>query len=185
MQLISVNVGVERAIRNAKSSGKTGIYKIPTPNPVEIGPYGLQGDVIIDTANHGGLDQAVYIYFTPDYAWWSAELGQELLPGTFGENLTISGIESAQIAIGDRFVTSQVTLEVTYPRVPCVTLAARMGDPTFVKRFRTAERPGVYCRVIQPGPVQVGEAVTYQPNPAPTLTANQMFRDFYVKHKDS
>jgi MOSC domain-containing protein YiiM len=28
-------------------------------------------------------------------------LGQELAPGTFGENLTISGLESAPVSIGD------------------------------------------------------------------------------------
>jgi MOSC domain-containing protein YiiM len=185
MQILSVNIGEERAIRNAKSSGKTGIYKIPSTAPVEIGPYGLQGDVIIDVEHHGGLEQAVYVYFSPDYAWWSQELGQELLPGTFGENLTISGLESAQISIGDRLLTSQVILEVTYPRIPCVTLAARMGDPSFVKRFRLAERPGVYCRVIQPGTVQAGETVTYQPCVGATTTVNQMFRDYYKSRPDA
>lgn|GEM_PF-554688 len=183
MHIVSVNVGEERVIPS--KSGKTGIYKLPAAVPVEIGPLGLQGDVIIDTENHGGLDQAVYIYFSEDYAWWSAELGQELAPGTFGENLTVAGLQSAQIWIGDRFETSGVTLEVTYPRIPCVTLAARMGEPTFVKRFRAAERPGVYCRVLRPGPVQAGDALTYQPNPAPALSALQMFRDFYVKHPDA
>lgn len=180
----SVNIGEERVIHNAKSSGKTGIYKIPTSAPVEVTPYGLQGDVIIDVKNHGGLDQAVYVYFTPDYAWWSQALGQELLPGTFGENLTISRLESARLSIGDRLLTGQVTLEVTAPRIPCVTLAARMDDPTFVKRFRFAERPGVYCRVIRPGLIQAGDAVTYQPYASETLTALEMFNDYYEGRKD-
>jgi MOSC domain-containing protein YiiM len=183
MQIISVNIGEERAI-HAKSSGKTGIYKIPASAPVEVTPLGLQGDVIIDVENHGGPGQAVYVYFSPDYAWWAAELGTELLPGTFGENLTISTLESARLAIGDRLITDQVTLEVTCPRIPCVTLAARMGDPTFVKRFRTAERPGVYCRVIRPGLIQAGEAVTYQPYTGEILTALEMYRDYYEGRND-
>ncbi len=63
-------------------------------------------------------------------------------PGTFGDNLTLSDLESAQFNIGDRFHIGSVMLEVTAPRIPCATLAARMGDPHFVKKYRRAERPG-------------------------------------------
>ena len=179
MQLYSVNVGHERPILYAKRSGKTGIYKMPVSAPVQITVNGLSGDAICDVENHGGPDQAIYIYGTPDYAWWSVELGRELLPGTFGENLTIAGLESARLSIGDRLHVGAVILEVTAPRIPCVTLATRMGDPAFVKRFRAAERPGLYCRVIREGFVQRGDPVTLGPYPGETLTAIEMFRDFY------
>lgn len=179
MRLVSVNIGQERSIQNAKPWGKTGIYKLPVCGPIQITEYGLPGDAICDVGSHGGVDQAVYIFGTADYAWWSATLGRELEPGTFGENLTISGLTSAEFSIGDRFHTGTVILEVTAPRIPCVTLAARMGDPTFVKRFRYAERPGLYCRVIQTGVVQAGEPVTWEPYTGPTITAIEMFRDFY------
>lgn len=180
MQLISINIGLEQPIQNAKPSGKTGIYKQPVSRPVEISRNGLTGDAICDTKNHGGPDQAVYIYGATDYDWWSATLGRELAPGTFGENLTISGLESARFCIGDRLHIGSVILEVTAPRIPCVTLAARMGDPQFVKRFRQAERPGLYCRVIQPGHVQVGDAVTVQAYQGEAITALTMFRDAYT-----
>jgi MOSC domain-containing protein YiiM len=179
MQLISVNIGRSQSIQNAKASGKTGIYKQPVSIPVQITANGLTDDTICDTENHGGVDQAVYIYGEPDYAWWSAHLGRDLGPGTFGENLTLSALESADYLIGDRFYIGPVILEVTAPRVPCVTLAARMGDPTFVKRFRAAERPGLYCRVIQAGSVQVGDPVTYERCATDTVSAIEMFRDFY------
>jgi MOSC domain-containing protein YiiM len=179
MQLISVNIGQERPIQNAKASGKTGIYKVPVSTPVQIHALGLPGDAICDTKNHGGLDQAVYVYTQPDYAWWSRELGTELEPGTFGENLTVSDLESAAVRIGDRLQIGEVILEVTSPRIPCVTLAARMGDAGFVKRYKEAERPGFYCRVIQEGTVQAGNAVTYVPYPGETISALEMFRDFY------
>jgi MOSC domain-containing protein YiiM len=54
-----------------------------------------------------------------------------------------------------------------------------MGDPTFIKRFRKAGRPGLYCRVIQEGMVQAGERVCYEPYKEDTVTAIEMFRDFY------
>lgn len=179
MYIFSVNVGRAQPIAYAKASGTTGIYKQPVQAPLEITALGLAGDTICDTENHGGMDQAVYVYGMPDYAWWSEALGRELGPGTFGENLTIDGLESAQYCIGDRFEIGEVTLEVTAPRIPCATLAARMGDPAFVKRFRTAERPGLYCRVIHTGFVQAGAPVLVERYAGATITVLEMFRDFY------
>ena len=183
MQLISVNIGQARSIQNAKASGQTGIYKLPVHEPVQITQNGLPGDAICDVENHGGVDQAVYLFGAPDYAWWSAQMGRELSPGAFGENLTISELESTDFSIGDRLHVGSVILEVTAPRIPCVTLAVRMADPTFVKRFRCAERPGLYCRVIQEGFVQVGDLVSVVRYTGETITALEMFRDFYTSER--
>jgi len=148
MQLLSVNVGHEQAIQYAKESGVTGIYKIPTDAPIAITKLGLTGDTISDTENHGGVDQAVYVYGSTDYAWW--EVGA-------------------------------VLLEISAPRIPCVTLATRMGDPMFVKRFREAERPGVYCRVIDTGAVTVGDPVSLIAYTGATVSVIENFRAFYDK----
>lgn len=179
MRLISVNVGREEPIQGAKSSGKTGIFKRPVDTPVQITFNGLTGDAISDMENHGGVDQAVYLFGKPDYEWWSEELGYELFPGAFGENLTISDLESAEAYIGDRFSVGPAMLEVTAPRIPCVTLAVRMGDPAFLKRFRWAERPGLYCRVIRAGGVRVGDRVEREPYRGKQVPAMEVFRTFF------
>ncbi len=184
MEIISVNVGRPRRIETAKSTDTTGIYKLPVAAPARVTALGLEGDAVCDVENHGGVDQAVYVYGEPDYAWWAQELGRELPPGTFGENLTISGLESALLSIGDRLHADEVILEVTAPRIPCATLAARMGDPQFVKRFRHAERPGVYCRVIREGAIRAGEAIRYEPYTGDTVGVLEMFRDFYGREWD-
>ena len=186
MKLVSVNVGKAQPI--AAKSGRTGIYKRPHTEPVRVTTNGLQNDAICDTDNHGGPDQAVYIYGLSDYAWWSETLGRTLEPGTFGENLTMEGFESAKSNVGDRFLVGDTVLEVTAPRLPCVTLATRMGDPAFVKRFRYAERPGVYCRVLQEGFVQVGDEVRLEPHQGNTsgeaLGVLELFRHFYEPKLD-
>jgi MOSC domain-containing protein YiiM len=179
MHLVSVNVGKERAIENGKPSGTTGIYKQPAMEAVQIHTLGLEGDVISDKKNHGGPDQAVYVYTSDDYAWWEIELGRVLEPGTFGDNLTISGMESASLNIGDRLNVGEVVLEVTAARIPCVTLAARMADPTFVKRFRNAGRPGLYCRVIVPGRVRAGDLVSLTPYAGDTLSVLAVAELYY------
>lgn len=179
MRLLSVNVGPETPIEGAGKSGKTGIFKRGMDGPVAVTRPGLAGDTISDTKNHGGVDQAVYLYGAPDYAWWSEELGEELPAGTLGENLTVSELESAEYCIGDRFFVGPTILEVTAPRIPCSTLNARMGDRMFVKRFMRAERPGLYCRVIREGEVRAGDAVEVERYVGERVLAVEMFRDFF------
>ncbi len=184
MQLMSVNIGQARPMNNGKASGKSGIYKLPTDEAVQITRDGLRGDVICDLENHGGDDQAIYVYGIPDYEWWSALLGQALAPGTFGENLTVSGLLSSHFAIGDFLHIGEVTLQVTAPRIPCATLAARMDDPAFVKRFRHGERPGLYCRVLTEGSLRVGATVRHEAYSGETVSAIEVFRNWYAPIKD-
>lgn len=187
MQILSVNVGKAQPIEGAKASGKTGIFKEPFGEPVQVGELGLAGDEIVDTRNHGGPDQAVYVYGTEDYDWWAAELGREMTPGLFGENLTVSDLASADFSIGDCLHIGEgddgVILQVTAPRIPCVTFSTRMGDPQFVKQFRNAERPGLYCRVLREGKVQAGDMVRVERYDGDTVTAIEMYREFYKPDK--
>lgn len=179
MQLVSVNIGREQVVEHGGFSDLTGIVKTAAAGAVEITPSGLAGDAVVDTEHHGGVDQAVYVYGEPEYSWWSAQLGYELAPGTFGENLTISGLESASLNVGDILHIGAVALQVTAPRFPCATLAARMGDAGFVKRFRDAGRPGAYCRVLKAGAVRAGDAVVLERYTAETLSIAEMYREHY------
>jgi len=180
MKFISINIGKKASLE----SEITGIFKRPVTGPVRIGSLGLDGDFIASKKHHGGPDQAVYIYGAADYEWWSRELGREIGPGTFGENLTVSELESARFSIGDRLQVGAVTLEVTAPRIPCDLFARRMDDPQFVKRFRDAERPGLYCRVLKEGVVQVGDDLSIVPYQDETVTLLDVFRNFYEKRSD-
>ena len=170
--LLSVNIGKPQPIPGHKA--QTGIFKQPVTGPVAIRPLEVEGDAILDRLHHGGRDQAVYLYFADDYDWWSTQLGQTITPGTFGENLTIDGVAGQAVAIGDRFAIGDVVLEVTYHRTPCMTLAARMGDNGFVRRFARALRPGAYCRVITPGMVEAGMSVIYRPFAGERVTVTEL-----------
>ena len=183
MNLISVNLGQERTLQRKGRMEQTGIFKFPTNEAVKITKLGLEGDVIVSKKDHGGPDQAVYVYGAADYEWWSKELGREIAPGTFGENLTISELESAHFNVGDYLHLGEVTLQVSAPRIPCGTFAARMDDSQWVKRFRHAERPGLYCRVIREGFVKTGEIVSMENYTGETISILQMFRDYYERDK--
>ena len=81
MKLISINIGEERTLQQKDHVEQTGIFKLPTDKQVQVKKFGLEGDVIVSKENHGGPDQAVYIYSMADYEWWSKELGKELMLG--------------------------------------------------------------------------------------------------------
>lgn len=171
-QLLSVNRGKPEAI--PAKSALTGIYKRPLSGPVAIDVQGIKDDAILDRRHHGGVDQAIYVYFADDYQWWATELGQRIEPGTFGENLTIAGIEGRMVAVGDRFAIGPVLLEVTSHRTPCMVFAARMGDPKFVKRFHHANRPGAYCRVLAQGEIEAGMTVAITPYQGERVTVSEL-----------
>jgi MOSC domain-containing protein YiiM len=59
-----------------------------------------------------------------------------------------------------------------------------MGDPQFVKRFRAAERPGLYCRVLREGTIQAGDEVTIESYPSEKVLLLEIFRDHYEKAAD-
>jgi MOSC domain-containing protein YiiM len=179
MKLLSVNVSKPKPISRGGKSGLTGIFKESVNDGVKVGVLGLEHDTQVDSENHGGKDQAVYLYSSDDYAWWSEQLGVALEPGTFGENLTLSSLPEP-LYIGDRFEIGTVILEVTAPRIPCSTLAARMNDLAFVKKFAKAARPGVYARVIQTGTLQAGDEVNYLRGKY-EVTALEEFHMFYQK----
>jgi MOSC domain-containing protein YiiM len=169
--LLSVNLGAPRKIE--AKSGTTGFYKSAQIGPVKIDAQGLVGDTIIDRQNHGGVDQAVYVYCQADYAWWTERHDLQTKPGLFGENLTISGMSSADAHVGGRLISDTMTLEITSPRTPCDTFAARMNDSSFPKRFWAARRPGFYCRVIQAGVITAGQHMQFVPFNGPHVTMKE------------
>lgn len=183
MKLLSINLGIKKEIQIGNSTDQTGIYKSPVQGSVQVTKLGLEGDHIENKKHHGGPDQAIYIYGGADYTWWEHELGNEIQPGTFGENLTISGLASGPLHIGDLLHIGDVILEVTMPRIPCATFAARMGDPAWVKKFRQAERPGFYCRVKREGIIRAGDAVALEIFQGEAISIQQLYQDYYEKNK--
>jgi MOSC domain-containing protein YiiM len=127
--------------------------------PVPVRGINVEGDDQADRSVHGGPDQAVYAYAAEDYEWWVSELGRPLEPGTFGENLTVSGVDVTGSLVGERWRIGTVVLEVAGPRIPCWKLARRMDDRLFIKRFGDAGRPGAYLRIAVPGTLQAGDTI--------------------------
>ncbi len=163
--LVSVNVGEPRDIEWFGRTVTTAIWKLPVEGRVAMRGVNLVGDGQADLRVHGGPDKAVYAYSIDDYRWWSSELGQPVEPATFGENLTVAGIDLMACVIGERWTVGTAVLEVAQPRQPCFKLGIRMGDASFVDRFYAADRLGTYLRIIADGQVGAGDAIAVGERP--------------------
>ncbi|MBX5136344.1 MOSC domain-containing protein [Rhizobium sp. L9] len=176
MKILALCIG--NAEKLAGKSYKTGIFKHAVNGAVMIDAEGLVGDAICNRKHHGGVDQAVYVEGSLTLDWWSRELGRPHEPGTFGENMVISGLDNRDVAVGDRFIAGDLILEATACRIPCATFAARMADPKFVKRYTVAARPGIYCRVVRVGVVEAGVTVEYHPFSGERVTMPELMKTF-------
>ncbi len=184
MQLESVNVGRLETIGHNGKSFQTGICKYPVDGSIRLEAAGVRDDVIGDVDNHGGADQAIYVYSADDYDWWASETGREFFPGVFGENLTIRGMPP-DMNVGDRLLIGEAVLEATAPRIPCSTFAAKMQDSGFGLTFRKAERPGIYFRVLSEGEVSAGDKVSLVRDPSNAVSVLELFRfNFLLRHDE-
>ncbi|HEX4691060.1 MAG TPA: MOSC domain-containing protein [Solirubrobacteraceae bacterium] len=170
-RLLSVNVGRPRQIHVRRGRPiHSAIGKAPVEGRVRVEGVNLAGDDQADRRVHGGPDKAVYAYAIEDTRWWEGELGRELGPGMFGENLTTEGIDVSGAVVGERWRIGTVQLEVCQPRLPCAKLGLRFGDPLMVRRFGEAARPGAYLRIVREGELGAGDAVEIVSRPAHGIT---------------
>ena len=170
-KVVAVTVGKPRPIDRGKGRVDTSaIWKEPVTGRLAVRGVNIEGDDQADRSVHGGPNRAVYAYAAEDTDWWEAELGRELGPGIFGENLTLRGVDVTGARVGERWKIGTVVLEVTSPRVPCWKLAKKMGDPLFIKRFAQARRPGAYLRIIEEGELGAGDEVEIVERPDHDVT---------------
>ena len=179
--IVSVNVGRVRTVERAGKLITTGIFKEPVAGRVRLHGVNLDGDDQADRGVHGGPERAAYAYASEDYRWWSGELGRDCASGTFGENLTMRGVDVSGALIGERWRVGSAVVQVTSPRVPCYKLAMKMDDPQFVRRFAEALRPGAYLSVVEEGDVAAGDGVEIVHRPGHALTLAAMTRIYFFE----
>jgi MOSC domain-containing protein YiiM len=165
-----------------KRPDRSGIDKKPVTGRVAVGELGLDGDVQVNKRHHGGEGQAVYAYAQADADWWAAELGRDLPPGRFGENLRTSGLDLDAAVLGEQWQVGSALLQVTAWRTPCANFARFWGVPDLVKRFAARGASGAYLRVLRTGDIGAGDDVVVVSRPDHGVTVAQGFHiDFHAK----
>jgi MOSC domain-containing protein YiiM len=180
--VVSVNVGMPRTVEWAGREVVTSIWKTPTTGRVAVAGINLAGDAQADRRVHGGPDKAVYAYALEDYEWWARDVGAPVEPATFGENLTVRGIDLAGAVVGEVWSVGSARLQIAQPRMPCFKLGIRMGDAGFVERFERARRHGAYLRIMVEGDVGAGDDIELVSRPAHGLTVASI-ADVFASHE--
>jgi MOSC domain-containing protein YiiM len=162
----------------------TSIFKDPVEGLVAVEGHNLAGDQQADRKSHGGADKAVYAYAREDEDWWEAETGRAFPDGSFGENLTTTGLDLTHAFVGETWHVGTAVLQVTEPRTPCWKLGLKMDDPSFPRRAAASRRPGVLLRILCEGVLQAGDAVVVGPPPAHGVTAAAINRIYYGEDPD-
>jgi MOSC domain-containing protein YiiM len=177
--VVSVNVGLPRTVSWHGRNVTSAIWKQPVRGRRPLRGVNVDGDDQADRRVHGGPTKAVYAYALEDYAWWGGVLGTSLDPGTFGDNLTVSGVDLADRVIGEHWKIGTAVVRVTEPRIPCFKLGMRMGDAGFVDRFATAARPGSYVAIAGDGDVGAGDAIELLDRPEHDVTIGIVERAYH------
>lgn len=161
MQITSINVAMPKIVEIKGRPVLTAIYKEPVTDFIWLGKLGLAGDGQADLTVHGGEHQALYSYPLEHYGYWQNKLRlPPLAPGTFGENLTISGLLEDKVCVGDILSIGEALVQVTMPRIPCFKFGHKIGHPEILDEFLRSGKSGFYQRVLTEGYVKTGDKIT-------------------------
>ena len=156
MRIISGNIGLPSAQRYEGRKVITAGAKQPASRAVlRFGNF--DGDRQADQVNHGGSEKAVCVYPFDHYPYWKRQLGRDLKPGAFSENLTISGAIETEVCVGDVFRIGEAMVQVSQPRMPCAKLAGKNGSKMLPKQIANVGYTGFYMRVLSEGLVAAGD----------------------------
>ena len=137
-----------------------GVPKLPV-HEAEVTPLGLVGDRQANTKHHGGPMRALCLYALERITVLQSE-GHPISPGSTGENLTLAGLDWAQVIPGTRLLLGDaVVIEITKYTLPCAKIAGSFADG-ITDRIAQEQYPGwarVYAKVLVPGSVQTGDSV--------------------------
>ncbi len=180
--VLSVNVGRPQTVPGGRRYVRSAIWKTPVEGRVAVRGVNVDGDEQADRRVHGGPDKAVYAYAVEETRRWEAELGRELGPSPFGENLTTEGVDVSGARVGDRWAIGTTLLEVVQPRLPCFKLGVKFGDPKFLRRFAQAGRPGAYLRIVEEGELGAGDPIEVVHRAGHDVSVRFMMHALLVDH---
>ncbi len=163
--ILSLNIlGEPELLTSDHQEGMTAFCKRPVNEDViQLGLTGFAGDIVVDTKHHGGIDKAICCYNADHFLKWKNELGFNLGPAAFGENLTLSGINADErnVYIGDRYQLGEAIVEVSQPRGPCYMIGIRYNYKKFPVHLQESGLTGFYLRTIKPGIVRTTDKLIH------------------------
>jgi MOSC domain-containing protein YiiM len=140
-----------------------GVPKLPI-DVARIGYRGVDGDRQASRKHHGRVWQALCLY-SADVVDALASEGHPIAPGRTGENVSIRGLDWADVRPGVQLRIGEVLAEVSAYATPCAKNAGWFADRDF-RRIEHDGHPGwsrAYASVLEDGTVHLGDHVTLEP----------------------
>ncbi len=163
--------GTEGAVNILQRPYNTSFVRTPDTQARWLYTTHLEGNEQADKKHHGTPNQAVLLYAASHYPVWQAELGQqEIGPGGFGENFTVTDLSEETVCIGDIYALGEARIQVTGPRYPCTKIEKRWCMAGLTNRVAETGRTGWYCRVLQEGEVKQNMPIVLIERPYPQWT---------------
>lgn len=133
-------------------SDKKGIRKKPVAEVVLAAEYGIEGDAHASSAWHRQVSLLALESINK-----MKEMGLNVSPGDFAENITTEGIDLVSLPVGTRIrIGAEVVGEVSQIGKECHTRCAiyyQAGDCVMPKE-------GIFIRVLEGGKVKKGDRIS-------------------------
>lgn len=184
MHILSVNVGLPKAVAWRGETVMTGIFKSPVDKPLRVTGLQIEGDGQADLVNHGGSNKAVYVYASEHYPYWNNFLQKEVETGGFGENITTEGLLDNEVFIGDEYRFGTAVLKAIQPRMPCAKLGIRFNNAMMTRYFFNARRNGIYFKVIEEGTIEKGDSIELVKRSGYHISIQDIVDNYVLKDKD-
>ncbi|CAA6802345.1 MAG: MOSC domain-containing protein [uncultured Sulfurovum sp.] len=148
--------GQDESLKNAKGKTYHSSYKKVALNKpaYEINENGFKLDNQSDKESHGGIDKAICVYPLKSYRYLEEKYDITLPTCTFGENLSILGVDDSDICLGDKFAYGETIVEVSQPRQPCWKISSIVGIKKLTAMVVKEYKSGFYLRVLQTGKIR-------------------------------
>lgn len=185
MKIVSTNLAKPAFVNINGKQQRTGIFKKPTNQPIYLDKEEVKGDEISNRKVHGGEFKACYLFSADHYTYW-----QNLYPhldwhyGMLGENLTVEDFDETKIYVGDIYKVGNALIQITQPREPCTTFAAKMGSLDILEQFIAHGRPGTYTKVLKEGNVSVGDTFKLVEKAKNSISITDFFKLLFEREKN-
>ena len=141
---------IKGKVRAISISAKKGTKKTNVPEAEVKIDFGIVGDA------HGGNWHRQISLLAIESIDKMIEMGADVLPGSFAENITTQGIKLPDLPIGCRLKAGEeIELEVTQIGKECHSrceIFKQVGDCIM-------PREGIFAKVTSPGVIKVGDSI--------------------------